>query len=200
MRILEQMLLVNREFFNKASTEAVQSITSAIPSRQLAIFTCMDTRLVNFLLPAIGIKRGEAKVIQNAGNTLTGPLCGTIRSLIVSIFELGVREITVIGHLDCGMAKLDAHGLFEKMISRGISREAIKMVKKELEDWVDHFHDPVENVIEVVGKIRDNPLIPRDVPVHGLLFDPQSGQVDVLVDGYAAAAFDDVAVDAQGNL
>ena len=191
MRILDQMVLVNREFVE----EAAPGTTSGVPSRQLAIFTCMDTRLVNFLLPAIGVKRGEAKLIQNAGNTLTGPLCGTIRSLIVSIFELGVREIAVIGHLDCGMARLNAQELFHKMISRGISREAIKMAKHEMESWISRFHDPVNNVIDVVGQIRDNPLIPADVPVHGLLFNPDTGRIEVLVDGYASESYRDLVLE-----
>ena len=54
------------------------------------------------------------------------------------------------------------------MLARGISPDAIKMVRKELEDWIDHFHHPADNVEEVVCKIRTNPLIPKDVPVHGL--------------------------------
>ncbi len=191
MRILDQILLVNHEFLQESNKPSVQPFPSGIPSRQLAIFACMDTRLVNFLLPAIGVSRGEAKLIQNAGNTLTGPLCSIIRSLVVSIFELGVREIVVIGHLDCGMAKLDTNSLFQKMIARGISPEAIKMAKDELKRWVERFRDPFENVIDVVAQIRDNPLIPADVPVHGLMFDPNLGRVEVLVNGYAAAGFDE---------
>ena len=186
MRILEEMLSFNHEFVKKTAKRFAHNLPSKIPSRELAIFTCMDTRLVNFLLPAIGVKRGEAKVIQNAGNTLSGPLCATIRSFIVSIFELGVKEIVVIGHLDCGLSKLTFPHLVEKMISRGISPHALKMVEKELADWVDQFQDPVHNVIEVVEKIRNHPLIPKDVSVHGLMFNPYTGQLGVVIDGYDA--------------
>ncbi|MBQ4404174.1 MAG: carbonic anhydrase, partial [Selenomonadaceae bacterium] len=34
---------------------------SKLPKKHLAIVTCMDTRLVNFLEPCLGIKRGDAK-------------------------------------------------------------------------------------------------------------------------------------------
>jgi len=99
---------------------------------------------------------------------------------------LGVKEVMVIGHLDCGIAHTSAEGLIQKMLERGISPDAIKMVEAELKNWIDHFHHPVDNIEEVVIKIRSNPLIPKDVPVHGLLFNPQSGQLEVIVDGYQA--------------
>ncbi len=104
--------------------------------------------------------------------------------MIVSIFELGVKEVIVIGHYDCGLAQTSSQNLIQKMLDRGIAPEAIKMVEEELEQWLDRFHHPVDNVEQVVAKIRTNPLIPADVPIHGLMFDPGSGQIEVVVDGY----------------
>ena len=186
MTILDEMLEVNRKFVKALPVEFVDyyPVTSKMPDREIAIFTCMDTRLVDFLEPAMGIKRGEVKVIKNAGNTITEPFDATIRSLVVSIFELGVKEIIVIGHLDCGISHSTSQSLIKKMLDRGISLDAIKMIDKQLEDWIDYFHHPVDNVLEVVMKIRKNPLIPRDVPVHGLIFNPNTGEVEVVVDGY----------------
>lgn len=185
MNKLEEILQANRNFVSHLP-EAFVNYTEAgkIPKRHLAIFTCMDTRLVEFLEPAMGIKRGEVKVIKNAGNSVTGPFEATIRSLVVGIFELGVNEIIVIGHKDCGMSNTSSRTLIKKMLDRGISYEAIQMIEKELEDWVDHFHHPVDNVKMVVQKIRTNPLIPKDVPVHGLLFNPHTGELEVVVEGY----------------
>ena len=56
-----------------------------------------------------------------------------------------------------------------------------------LREWIGAFHHPVENVHEVVRKIRTNPLIPQSVPVHGLIFDPNAGKLTLLTEGYAAA-------------
>ncbi|SFM21141.1 beta-class carbonic anhydrase [Pelosinus propionicus] len=186
MSILEEMLKANDNFIKKLPNDYVDYCpwSSKIPKRELAIFTCMDTRLVDFLEPALGIRRGEAKVIKNAGNSVTGPFEATIRSLVVSIFELGVKEIFVIGHMDCGIAHASSKELVRKMLDRGISPDALKMVEKELEDWLDHFHHPIDNVEEVVQKICKNPLIPNDVPVHGLIFNPQTGEVKIVVNGY----------------
>jgi len=188
MNILSQILTANQSFVENLPTEYVDynscPVKSKYPNRHLAIFTCMDTRLVNFLESSMGIKRGEAKVIKNAGNSITGPFEATIRSLLVGIFELGIKEILVIGHLDCGVSKSTAHSLIQKMLARGISPGAIKMIEKELEDWIDNFHNPEENITQTVAKIRNNPLIPHDVPVHGLILDPHTGELKLLVDGY----------------
>lgn len=187
MTTLEQVLEANRHFVPNIP-QAYENAGQAgkKPNKHLAIFTCMDTRLVDFLEPALGIRRGEAKVIKNAGNSVTGPFEATIRSLIVGIFQLDVKEVMVIGHYDCGVAHSTSRDLIDKMLARGISSAAIKMVEDELESWLDTFHHPWDNVERVVAKIRSNPLIPYDVPIHGLMFNPKTGEIEVVVDGYQA--------------
>ncbi|WP_425059264.1 hypothetical protein SCACP_39450 [Sporomusa carbonis] len=186
MSVLEQMLMVNKSFVaNTLLTHEQTGVNvGKLPKRNLAVFTCMDTRLVDFLEPALGLRREDAVVIKNAGNSVTGPFEATIRSLVIAIYELGVQEIIVIGHEDCGVAHSSADLVINKMLARGISRDAIKMIKDDLEVWLDTFHHPHDNVRQVVEKIKNNPLIPADVPIHGLMFDPHTGEVSVLVNGY----------------
>lgn len=187
MTTLAQIVQANKHFVKGSVGQNLYDSGHAIskfPNRHLAIFTCMDTRLVDFLEPAMGIKRGEVKIIKNAGNTITDPFASTIRSLLVAIFELEVKEVMVIGHLDCGMSHSNAEELTKKMLMRGISADAIKMVEEELKVWLDHFYDPGENVKTTVYKIRSNPLIPKDVPVHGLIFNPDNGVIEIVEDGY----------------
>lgn len=180
MRILDEVLQANKEFVvNKGNISQI----SKIPRKQVAIFTCMDTRLVDFLEPAMGINRGDAKVIKNAGNTLIDPKGGVIRSLVVAIFLLGVEEVFIIGHKDCGMAHINEADLIQKMTERGVSKEAIDDIPA-FGEWLGAFKDPVSNVIKVTTEVRNSPLIPRDVPVHGLLFCPDNGQLEVIVEGY----------------
>lgn len=132
----------------------------------------------------MGIKRGEAKVIKNAGNSITGPFVATIRSLVLATFELGIKEVMVIGHLDCGIVNSTSGDLINKMLLRGISPGAIKMVEPELKMWLDQIHHPIDNVSTVVSQIRCNPLIPLDVPIHGLIFNPRIGAINIVVNGY----------------
>lgn len=186
MTLLDTILQANRKFVHPGAFPPLPKN----PKKQFAIFTCMDTRLVDFLEPAMGIRRGDAKVIKNAGNTLVDPLHGgVIRSLVAAIFMLGVDEIFVIGHEDCGMATVNPEQLKQKMITRGIAQEAIETHVPDLSQWLGAFGCPNENVADVAGKIRANPLIPRDVPVHGLIFCPNDGRLDVVVNGYEAPGF-----------
>ncbi len=186
MNLLDSILTANRKFVHPGAFPPLPKN----PKKQFAIFTCMDTRLVDFLEPAMGIRRGDAKVIKNAGNILVDPLHGgVIRSLVAAIFMLGVEEIFVIGHKDCGMADVDPDKLKSDMIARGISSEAIETHVPDLAQWLGAFSCPEENVNEVVAKIRANPLIPADVPVHGLIFCPNDGHLEIMVDGYRAEGF-----------
>lgn len=183
MNLLDSILATNRNFVHPGAFPPLPKN----PKKQFAIFTCMDTRLVDFLEPAMGVKRGDAKVIKNAGNTLVDPLHGgVIRSLVAAIFMLGVEEVFVIGHEDCGMADINPEKLKCDMIARGISRRAIETLVPDLAQWLGAFACPAENVGEVVNKIRANPLIPIDVPIHGLIFCPNDGRLEVVVDGYMA--------------
>ena len=49
--------------------------------------------------------------------------------------------------------------------------------------YVGPFNDEEENVLNVVDKIKNHPLIP-DVPVHGLIIDIVTGELKVLKEDY----------------
>jgi carbonic anhydrase len=178
--LLDEILLANRLFTSKYG-EYFKKI-SPQPKKQVAIFTCMDTRLVEFLEPAMGIKRGEAKIIKNAGNRIREGCEDVIRSLAATVFLLGAKEIFVIGHLDCGMSKVNPQVLRERMLQYGIFAEEIDKI--DMTKWIGSFSDTEENVIDAVNKIKNHPLIPKIVPVHGLLFCPNTGELKVIVKGY----------------
>lgn len=180
MTLLDSILDANRKFVHPGAFPPLPKN----PKKQFAIFTCMDTRLVDFLEPAMGIRRGDAKVIKNAGNTIIDPLGGVIRSMVAAIFMLGVEEIFVIGHRDCGMSSVDADHLKQRMIERGIDPHTIEGLVPDLSQWLGAFACPEENVERVVKIIRFNPLIPKDVAVHGLIFCPDDGHLDVVDRGY----------------
>lgn len=180
MTLLDSIIETNKKFTRPGAFPPLPKN----PKKQFAIFTCMDTRLVDFLEPAMGIRRGDAKVIKNAGNTVIDPNGGVIRSLVAAIFLLGVEEVFIIGHKDCGMAAVDAADLKAGMIERGIDPVAIESLIPDLAQWLGAFACPVENVKKVTSIVRNSPLIPKDVPVHGLIFCPDYGNLEVIVRGY----------------
>ena len=67
LSIVSQILQANKEF--KPPTEILEEdhAKSKLPRKHLAVVTCMDTRLVSYLEPAMGIERGDAKFIKTAG-------------------------------------------------------------------------------------------------------------------------------------
>ena len=176
--LLDQILEHNARFV----AERERPLSRA-PAKKIALFTCMDTRLVEFLEPALGLRRGDAKVIKNAGNTIVDPTGGVMRSLVVAVYALGCEEIYVVGHRDCGMTELDSQALEQTMLARGVPADAVAGLRPSLGDWVGAFRDPEENVRNVVRIIRESPLLPDDVPAHGLMFDPATGRLDLIVRG-----------------
>ena len=182
MSLLQEILNHNTRW-----AEERERPLSKAPQKRVVIFTCMDTRLVEFLEPALGLKRGDAKMIKNAGNTLVDPGGGVVRSLVVAVHVLQCEEIFVIGHKDCGMAQIDEPALRQTMLERGVPKQSIDALRPSLGEWLGGFHDPMGNVERVVRLLRENPLIPRDVPIHGLMFDPASGRLELLVAGYTVA-------------
>ena len=178
--ILDEILTANKSFTEK--NKGVLKEFSSKPQKQVAILTCMDTRLVDFLEPALGIKRGDAKVIKNAGNTIRPGCSEGVRSLAAAVYLLGVNEIFVIGHSECGMANVDRELLIDKMKAEGVPEEAIDAI--DVIEWIGSFGDTEENVRQTAEIVRNSPYIPKRVPVHGLLFHPQSGELKVIVNGY----------------
>lgn len=102
--MIDEILEFNKKFVAEKQYE--KYATSKYPDRKLAILTCMDTRLTELLPAALGIKNGDAKIIKNAGGVIAHPYGSVMRSLLVAILELGVEEIMVIGHTDCGVQGL----------------------------------------------------------------------------------------------
>lgn len=187
MTLLESILKANSEFIEQ-STNLIEEEVSRYPKRKLAVVTCMDTRLVLLKEEALGLNRGDVKVIKNAGNSVAGPFSETIRSLVIAIFSLYVEEIIILGHYDCGVAHASSKDIIDKMLSRNISEDAIKLIEEEMQQWLDNYKDPVQNIKDVVKKIYNNPLIPKDVPIHGLLIDHNTGKLKTIVNGYEQIA------------
>lgn len=185
MALIDDILATNENFYANLpeeykAYENEDPHDSKIPKKHLAILTCMDCRLVCFLEPAMGIKRGDAKIIKTVGNCVTGFFDTAVKSLLVAIYELEVKEIAVIGHHHCGMQSTTAESLTKAMLERGVAPDAIKMVEKELKEWADGFRDPEQNVRDVVKLLKENPLIPKDVKIHALLFHPRTGKLTLV--------------------
>lgn len=176
--MINEILEFNKSFVRNKEYE--KYATSKFPDKKIAIVTCMDTRLVELLPAALGINNGDVKMIKNAGGVITNPFDSTVRSLLVAIYELGVNEIMIIGHTECGVQGMDADDMLEHMRKRGIDEEHINLMKHcgiDLKAWLHGFEETPAAVLETVDLIANHPLVPKDVTVRGYIIDSFTGEL-----------------------
>lgn len=179
--MLDEILAYNRQFVKEKRYE--QYMTAKYPDKKAAILTCMDTRLVELLPAALGLKNGDVKIIKNAGAVISNPFGSVIRSLLIAIFELGVAEIMVIGHTDCGVQHVNSQVMIEQMVERGIQRETIEHLKAggvDFDRWLAGFGTVEQSISETVEIIRQHPLIPKDISIGGYVMDSVTGALSVV--------------------
>jgi len=130
------------------------------PRRGVAILSCMDTRID--LFPMLGIERGDAHIIRNAGGLATDD---AIRSLSVSQRLLGTREVVVVMHDGCGL-----RGASDEDYARALAADGARP------GWrLGGFEDVEAALGEGLERLRSAPeLIHRD-GIRGFVFDPERG-------------------------
>ncbi|MDB5291870.1 MAG: carbonic anhydrase [Phycisphaerales bacterium] len=184
MSALPEILSHNAAFV--AHKEYEEFLTSPLPNKRLVIITCMDTRLVELLPKAMGIRNGDVKMIKTAGAVVSHPFGSVMRSVMVAVYQQGAEEIAVVGHHGCGMTNLSPDEVLAKAQERGIPQTTFTTLGRagvNLQQWLTGFESPQAGVLASVEMIRNHPLLPRDVAVHGLMMDPGTGRLDVLTRG-----------------
>lgn len=132
----------------------------ARPRRQVAVLTCMDTRLDIF--PLFGLERGDAHIIRNAGGLVTDD---ALRSLTISQRMLGTEEIVVMMHDNCGLL-----GASEEEFARELEADGVKP------SWRLGSFDNVDRALSAsLARLRNTPTLPHRDAIRGLVFNPHTG-------------------------
>ncbi|SFB18402.1 carbonic anhydrase [Bacillus sp. cl95] len=183
--LLDEVLSHNAKFVETKEYEKYE--TTKFPNKRMVILTCMDTRLMELLPKAINVGNGDVKTIKNAGATIMHPFGSIVRSIIVAVYELQAEEVFVIGHHDCGMSNIQSDVIIEKMKDRGIKEESLETLEYsgiDIKKWLRGFDNVADSVKHSVNTVKNHPLMPKDVSVHGLVIDPHTGKLDLIVNGY----------------
>ncbi len=185
MNLIQDIMAHNQVFVDRKDYEAYR--TDVFPNKKLVLFTCMDTRLVELLPRAMNLGQGDIKMIKAAGAVVSHPFGSVMRSILVAVYELNAAEVAVVGHYGCGMLSLNCARLLEKARARGISDDVLKTLQNagiDLPRWLQGFNDVEAAMRSSVDMIRNHPLLPRDVPIHGLIISPETGKLDWIINGY----------------
>ena len=177
-KYLEQILEDNKRFVAEEKYKDFE--TTKYPEKKVAVLSCMDTRLTHLLPAALNIKNGDVKLIKNAGGVISHPFGSAMRSLIVAIYELGVTDILVIGHTDCGMRSIDPAEIEGLMKERGVTDETLQLIENcgiKIHQWLHGFDDERSSVLSSVKIIKNHPLIPKDVNIYGYIMDSVTGEL-----------------------
>jgi len=178
-KVLSEVLAANQ---NYAAQFGDKSKLVMPPARRFAILTCMDARLD----PAkfAGLAEGDAHVIRNAGGRASDD---AIRSLVISYKLLGTQEFFVIHHTNCGMEfftnevirGLLANSLETAELSSAGFRDVGKGPGSRAGEFIDFLtiKDQRQSVLDDVNRIRNHPLVPKSIPVHGYIYDVTSGKL-----------------------
>jgi carbonic anhydrase len=133
---------------------------SARPRLKVAVLTCMDARLE--LFPMLGLERGDAHIIRNAGGLVTDD---AIRSLSASQRLLGTEEIVLVMHDGCGL-----RGASEDEYARALAADGV------LPTWrLGAFDDVEATVGHSLARLRSSPELPSRDQIRGFVFDPEAG-------------------------
>jgi carbonic anhydrase len=132
------------------------------PRRKVAVLACMDTRID--LFPMLGLERGDAHIIRNAGGLATDD---AVRSLSASQRLLGTEEVVVVMHEGCGL--------------QGASEDeyaAMLRADGALPPWRLGAFDDVEDTLRhTLQRLRTTPELKARDHVRGFVFDPESGSL-----------------------
>lgn len=186
-KILKEVLSANARYVESFGDKGELAMP---PKRHFAILTCMDARLD----PAkyAGLSEGDAHVIRNAGGRASDD---AIRSLIISHELLGTQEFFVIHHTNCGME------YFRDDIMRGLLAQSLKTARLDDSGW--HavgsgggslegeyiawltIKDLAQSVVMDVQRIRSHPLVPKNIPIYGYIYDVKTGKMNEVAEATA---------------
>lgn len=159
MTAIDELLKRNYELGNMVPGDR----SSAKPSLQVAILTCMDSRIRVFEI--FGLKQGEAHVLRNAGGVVTDD---AIRSLALSQRKLGTREVLLVHHTNCGL----------EMVTEDDFKDELEADTGLRPTWaVEAFKVVEQSVRGSMARLRRSPFIPHTDKIRGFVYDVHSGEL-----------------------
>jgi carbonic anhydrase len=174
-----------------ASSELFGKLTTHGQSPKALMISCADSRIVPEQI--MQAEPGDLFVCRNAGNivppyaTLNGGVTSTVE---YAVMALGVRDIIVCGHSDCGAMKalsdptgLEAMPNVAAWLKHGAAAENIVSACHSDLQGKDRVRAiTLENIIAQISHLRTHPAVAAgiargEITLHGWMVDIHAGQV-----------------------
>ncbi len=158
MKVIDELLENNDAYVARHG----HRVLATEPSRQLAVVTCMDSRLD--LFGALGLDLGEAHLIRNAGGIATDDV---VRSLLLSQRLLRTNTVMVIHHTRCGLETFDEETLSTELHNELGMRPSFRL---------GAYRDVDADVRATVATLLASPFI-SPIEIRGFVFDVDEGSL-----------------------
>ncbi len=144
-----------------------------LPALKTMVIGCVDPRVD----PAhvLGLAAGEALVIRNIGGRYTPAALQTMATLrMIAEADGGTPgpgwNLIVLHHTDCGITRLGGH---PERLATLFGIDQADLAAKAV-------NDPRAAVAVDVAAIKDNPFLPADFIVSGLVYDVRTGLIETV--------------------
>lgn len=146
-------------------------------NKKTLFLTDVETGIESILLQRVNVEPENMLILQSYGSSISHPYGDVMRSIIIAIYEDNVEEIFVVGT----KGKNNISDRYQNLLSSENMKDKLKTVdylfkncKPEfygdsLRDWLEVGEDAAESINKSVEIIRQHPLVPPNVKVHGFL-------------------------------
>lgn len=173
---IERMLIEGNLRYHLKITQDLENIEtkSKLPKYPVLILTCMDPRID--IHRVFQLDPGDVFVLRNAGN-----LCSqdSLRSILLAIYQYNIKFIIVLGHLDCGMTKINLLELKKKVPHEFLPYSSKQTLDLFIENrkFFQPFIDELRNVKEQIKILQKIQVHKPEVKILGMLYDVETGWV-----------------------
>jgi len=89
--------------------------------------------------------------------------------------EIGVRDVAVIHHTDCGMTHFSSESLRQKIKQDNPDDSVVAKLVDEMD--FDHIEDLEASVKSDVKYLREHALVKKETKITGWIYDIKTGKV-----------------------
>ncbi len=173
---IEKLLIEGNFQFQSKINQNPESFSfdQKIPKYPILFLTCMDPRIDVHQI--FQFNPGDVFILRNAGNVYTQDM---MRSILIAIHKYKIKDIIILGHLDCGMTKMNLNELRKQLPNKFLKRLSLNYsdLLSRLYDFFKPFDNEIRNIIEQINDLQELKAFFPDIEITGMLYDTQTGWI-----------------------